>query len=177
MKKLIKYFQIIAVVGFIIVEELGWKKIGEPVYNSIKQLKVMEHFKRWVSTVENRYLVLIIFMKPFILMEVFSAFGLIAFGSGHLIAGVLLYSIKFALTVPVVVIFNTAKDTLVSFFIIRYTYGIILNFKRSDVFRGTKSRIKEIKENLKALRVKMFGDKKSEFIEEMEVIYTKVKKI
>jgi len=136
--KVLHYIKLLLVALFIVFEELAWNRIGEPAYNAIKSLQIMEKFKNWVADINHRYLLLLIFMIPFVLMEGASLAAFKAWGSGLLFTGIGLYSMKLLLTAPVVIIFNTGKKTLVSFWLIKYIYGMILNMKKSDIFRSVK---------------------------------------
>ncbi len=66
--KVLHYIKLLLVALFIVFEELAWNRIGEPAYNAIKSLQIMEKFKNWVADINHRYLLLLIFMIPFVLM-------------------------------------------------------------------------------------------------------------
>ena len=144
-----RYIKILFVVLFIIFEEIAWKRIGEPAYIAIQSLKIMDRFKLWIADISHRYMLLGVFIIPFILMEVSSIYAGAALFSGSIIMGLGLYAIKLILTAPVVIIFNAGKETLVSFWAIKYGYGMILRLKRSKTFRSVKSFTAKLKINSK----------------------------
>lgn len=147
-KKIWKFIKIILVLGFLLVEQLFWEKFAKPFYEALALHHFVDDFRVWVSNVQNKYFLLVLFIIPFILMEVCSTYGLILMGAGHVEFGAFLYSLKLVLTFPVVIIFNVGKDILTEFFIIRYVYGSILRFKRSRTFRGVKRTVTEVYEEV-----------------------------
>ena len=174
--KVIKYLKILVVVLFILVEEIAWNKIGKPAYIAVKSLKIMKRFKEWVANVENRWALLAIFITPFGVMEIFSLLSLQAFASGAIITGIGLYTFKLALTAPVVIIFTTAKTELVSFFPIRYSYGTILKFKRSNTFRKVKKFSAKLKEEFVMFKDE-YLDGDAELGDELKKMYEHIKKV
>jgi hypothetical protein len=171
MNRLMKYLKFLLVILFIIFEEVIWNKIGKPAYTLVKNLKIMQRFKNWVSNVKHRYLVLGIFMIPFILMEVSSLFAISALTKGMIYTGIGLYTVKILLTAPVVIIFNSAKSQLVSFWIIKYSYGMILRFKRSATFR----RVKQITKDVSEFKKEYMGS--GELKAELKNLYVKIKQV
>ena len=138
MKTISKYLKVILVTLFIIFEEIAWRRIGEPAYKAVSALQIMDNFKSWVSDINHRYLLLLVFIVPFVLMEGASALAFKAWGSGLIFSGLAIYSIKLILTAPVVVIFNTGKEILLTFWVIRTVYGWIEALKNSKTFKGIK---------------------------------------
>ena len=171
-----KYIKVFLVLSFIIFEEIVWNKIGKPAYESVKSLKIMYRFKEWVSQVENRYTILIIFLTPFVLMEVFSIMAIKAFATGAIITGIGLYVFKIVLTAPVVIIFNSAKPELVSFPPIRFGYDSILKLKRSVTFRSVKKYIKSLKVEVRKFK-KEYLDGDVSFLDELKKMYQDIKKL
>lgn len=181
MKKLLTqishYIKIILVLLFIIIEDLTWNKIGEPVYRRIKALQIMQKFRTWVLNVKHRYALLAIFLSVFLLMEITSTLGLILVGTGAIYTGVLLYSAKIFLTVPAVVIFNTGKKTLLTFWIIRFVFSLIIHMKRSRVFRLAKTQFRNIKSSITKFKKYYFPDTvKSTFTRSFKILYRYLKR-
>jgi len=178
-KNLIEFIGLVilylVVLLFIVFEELLWKKIGLPVHLKIKSLKIMMRFEEWVKDVNNRYVLLTVFLAPFVLMEIVGTLGIMAIGSGAIITGLGFYVIKGLLTIPVVSIFNTGKKELTSFQLIRQGYYVIIWFKRDRTYRKAKRAIKVIIKNLSEFSEEVFdGDAriKNSFIK----IYKNIKK-
>lgn len=174
--KIMKYLKIFLVVMFIIFEEIIWNKIGQPIYNKIKTLKIMDRFKVWVSNVKNIYVILVIFLGLFIGMEIVTLLALKAFATGAIVIGIGLYVIKILMVVPVVIIFNEAKKQLVTFLPIRYVYGMVLNFKRSKTFREIKRFIAKLRIELNRF-VEEYLDGDEDLLTELKKIYNNIKNI
>mgnify|MGYP001118583441 CR=1 FL=1 len=176
MTRMSKYLKVLFVLLFILFEEIVWNRIGEPAYNLVRSLKIMDKFRNWVSQVKNRYLVLIIFIKPFIIMEAMSIVAISYLASGSIMLGLFFYLIKILMTIPVVIIFNSCKEQLISFFIIKYCYGMILRFKRSTTFKMVKVYTTAIREQVGIFRDEYLkGD--GSFKEELTKIYKNIKSI
>ena len=173
----IKYLKIGGVLLFIIFEEIAWNRIGRPAYIKVKSLKIMTRFEYWVTDFENRYVLLLIFIVPFIMMEIMSVLALKALASGAIVICLGLYAIKIFLTVPVVIIFNVSKQQLVSFYPIRYIFGMILNFKRSYTFRSVKKYIKILKVEFETFKNDYLDGDETNLLDEIKKIYNNIKKM
>lgn len=171
------YIQIALVVIFILFEEIAWKRLGEPAYEAIKSLKVMDKFKAWIADINHRYILLAIFLIPFALMEVSSIYAGAALFSGAVITGLGLYAIKLLLTAPVVIIFNSGKKILVSFWLIKYGYGTILNLKRSKIFRTVKKFTAKLKESFATFKSDYLNSTDGDFSESIKKMYSDIKKV
>lgn len=175
--KITKYLKITSVVLFILFEEIAWNRIGKPAYLKVKSLKIMNRFQEWVSNFENRYILLAIFLTPFIMMEAASIVALKAFATGAIVTGIGLYTIKILLTAPVVIIFNASKKQLVSFYPIRYGFGMILRFKRSSTFRRVNHYIKCIKVEISNFKNDYLDGDETNLLDELKKLYSDIKKI
>ncbi len=175
--KIMKYVKITLVILFILFEEIAWNRIGKPAYIKVKSLKIMNRFHLWISDFENRYILLVIFLMPFLLMELLSLIALKALATGAIVMGIGLYTIKILLTAPVVIIFNAAKKQLTSFYPIRYGYGSILQFKRSTTFRNVKHYISAIKAEIILFKNDYLDGDESNLFDELKKLYQEIKKI
>jgi hypothetical protein len=140
-----KYIKLFLVAIFIIFEDLIWHRIGQPIYEAVKSLGIMARFRSWVAEVKHRYALLAIFLAPFIIMEIVGLLSLKAFAVGAIILGITLYIFKVLLTIPVVIIFNTAETELRSFYVIDWGYCLILKIKQSETFLTIKQYVATIK--------------------------------
>lgn len=171
-----KYLKIIGVVLFIIFETILWDKVGLPIYNKIKSFKIMERFKDYITNVEHEYLLLLIFITPVFVDIILTYLFGIAMATGLLFTAIGIYVLKAVMSVLMVVIFNIGKKQLTKFYLIRYSYGCILNFKRSQTFRKVGEYTKSLKNELSSFKDNYLnGD--SEFKEEVQRIYNNIKKI
>lgn len=173
----VRYIKILFVVLFIIFEEIAWKRIGEPAYIAIQSLKIMDRFKLWIADISHRFMLLGVFLIPFVLMEVSSIYAVKSLATGAVITGLGLYAIKLLLTAPVVIIFNAGKETLVSFWVIKYGYGIILRFKRSKTFRSVKRFTAKFKAELKIFKDEYLNSANGDFSKSINKMYKDLKNI
>jgi hypothetical protein len=169
--------KLLVVLLFILFEEIAWKRIGEPVHNIISSLKIMNRFKLYISDIKHRYILLGIFIIPFVLMEITSIYAGASLLSGAIIMGIGLYMIKLFLTIPVVIIFNIGKDILISFWLIKYGYGMILRFKRSNAFRSVKKFTKKLKKEWSVFKEEYLNVEDGDFVESIKKMYQVLKKV
>lgn len=178
-KYLLKPILYILILGFILIEEYAWNKAFKLVYLKVKDLKLMIKFKYYLIYQDNRYVLLTIFLLPFVLMEGFSILGVFLIGKGMIAAGIIIYLFKLLITIPVVIIFNSAKKKLVSFFIIKFGYFYILKFKRSKIFRNVKHKMHDfklkVKEQWLSLKKEISIDNKISLKKLFKKVYFRIK--
>lgn len=171
-RKIWHFIKVLLVVLFIIIEDLTWKRVGEPIYRRFKALEMMLKFKNWVSSVNHRYTLLTIFLSVFILMEITSTIGLILIGTGAIVTGALFYMMKVFLTVPAVVVFNVGKKPLLSFWFIRVVFILLIRMKRSKIFRKAKSQFRNFKLTFIQFKESYIKHKKkNSFLSSIQAIY------
>lgn len=141
---------------YIILEEYIWNRIFKYIYLKIKSFNLLARFNSFIKSINNRYLILLIFILPFVFMEVFATLGLIMAAKGLVVLGTFLYILKLFLTVPVVIIFNSAKKKLLSFYIMKISYYGLIKIKRNKIFRNIKRKIKHLKKFFKDSIQKLF---------------------
>lgn len=174
---IVHYIKVFIVVIFIVFEEIAWKRLGEPAYNAIKSLKIMDRFKEWIADIDHRYKLLVVFLIPFVLMEISSIYAGSELVSGSIFKGLGLYSTKLMLTAPVVIIFNYGKKILVSFWVIKYGYGAVLNLKRSKTFRSVKIFIGTLKESINGFNADYLNSMDGNFSESIKKMYLDLRKV
>lgn len=162
-KYIIKPMVYLFVMLFIVFEEYIWDKIFKYIYIKIKNLDLISDFKEYLLKEDNRYIILLIFLLPFMIMEGVSILGLIFIGKGFIILGLSMYLIKILATIPVVIIFNSGKKRLLSFYLIKLGYFLILKFKRSKIYRNTKKNIINYKNDFKKVILIKFKEIKAIF--------------
>lgn len=136
---------------YLVIEEYLWQRIFRHIYLKIKAFNLLYKFNSYIKKQNNRYYLLLIFIIPFVLMEILATIGVFLTAKGLVILGVIFYSLKLLLTVPVVIIFNSSKKKLLSFYLIRISYFGIIKIKRNEIFRNTKRKIRILKLYLKEL--------------------------
>jgi len=177
--KIFDYFLYLIIFGFILFEEYIWNLIFKDIYLYIKNLNIFSKLKLFLNTIENRYLLFIIFSIPFFGMEYSGYLAGLSLVDGKIFYVFLFYSIKVLFTIPVVIIFNAAKKKLLSFKIIFWSYLLILKIKSSKYYRNIKKKIFEIKNSDTILNVKnkinLLFEKESKIKKKLKIFYNKIK--
>jgi len=155
-KKLLRriYFliQISLILIYLLLEEVIWDNIAEPIVLYFKSLKIAKRVELFLKK-QNRYTVLVIFLSMFVIAEGLGLLSPVFVAKGLAFMGIVLYGIKIILATFAFWIFNTQKDTLLSFEFIDYSYKKITYYlkkiKSSDLYLSTLLIIKKIKTYLK----------------------------
>lgn len=144
---------------YIFLEDISVNLIVKPIENWLSKfnlaIKIAEIIKR-----QNKYLILLLFLLPFLGMEVMGFYALQLLAIKKYFSGIFLYIFKFYLTIPTIFIFRLTKKTLTKFIIIRIGYFYILKiqrfwlYKRIIVLKNTiknnvLNQIAKLKENFK----------------------------
>ena len=164
-KKLFSPILYILIGGFILLEEYIWNKIFKSIYLKVKSLNIIFNFKKYLLREDCRYILLFIFMIPFISMELLSLLALNLIANGLVVIGLLTYLSKIILTIPVVIVFNSAKKKLLSFRVIYVVYSFIIKLKRSYIYINIKKFSKKVKLEISVLKFNFFKNIKSFFKE------------
>ncbi len=158
LNKLLFIFKSILIVIYIILEELIWERFAEPIYDYIKELRVFKRLELLLRG-RNRYIVLILFLFPFIVGELLGLYSAVVALKGYILFSVLLYIFKLIVISFSFWLFNIEKDKILSFILINYSYKKILTFiswiKTRDIFITTKIGILKIKRYSKELFIKL----------------------
>jgi len=113
--------------------ELGFKKTA----NKFKATKLATWFEKKVKEM-NKYVVLLIFGIPFILMEGLGVFAATFLLSGHYWIFIILYAIKFMFFIPVHFILHVGEEQLMSIPWFKRRYEIVIAvlewFKKSQTY-------------------------------------------
>jgi len=173
--KIFKYLKILGVVLFIIFEEVLWNNVAVPIYNNIVSLRITHRFREYITSIEKKYLLLLIFITPVFVDIILSVMFTSAMAHGLLFAAIGIYIIKALVSIIMIIIFQIGKKQLTEFYLIRYSYGLILKLRRSKTFRRVKIYSTKIKNELNKFKVNYInGD--SEITKEINSIYDNLKK-
>lgn len=83
----------ILVTVYIVLEELVWENIAEPIYSFIHGLSILQKAEALIQGL-NRHVLLALFLGLFIQVELLGLFALKLVGTGKVIAGTVLYAAK-----------------------------------------------------------------------------------
>ena len=85
-ERIINFVLTFLVFVYIIFEELIWDRLAKPIFSYISKLELFKDFEPKILAL-NSYLILFIFLIPFIIVELLGAYAGILFISGHIFLG------------------------------------------------------------------------------------------
>ncbi len=147
--KLLKFIEIILILCYLIIEEVLWVRIGLPIYRQLHKIQLLQHFEEYAEKKMNPWLLFILFLVPFVLMEIIGLISGKMFISGHFIWGILLYIGKGLFTPLVVFIFNAGKSKLLTFKIVKWSYHFILWLQQTVLYQSIIEKIGKLKIRIK----------------------------
>jgi hypothetical protein len=137
---------------YIVLEELVWENIAEPIYAFIHGLALLQKAEAFIVTL-NRHVVLVLFLALFIQVELLGVFALKLIGTGKVIAGTMLYAGKIPVAAFTFWLFRVSKEKLMSFGWFQQAYDqiivIIEKIKLSFIHQRIAARLKAVNEWLK----------------------------
>ncbi len=159
-KRLLFAIQIILVVIFIVLEEVIWERIAEPIYDYLQGLHVLQALQERLKPV-NRYAVLVIFLVLLIGVEAAGVAAGVLAVRGMVVSAALLYGLKIPIAGFVFWLFRVSEDKLLSFGWFRWSYERIMAFfawiKSREIYQETLDLTHRAKEALKRFRVRYFS--------------------
>jgi len=181
MKKIVKAFQLILILIFIIYEEIIWEGIAQPIYNYVHSLNLVQRLEKYLSKV-NAYVALFIFISLLVVVEIAGILSGILVVNGKLLMGGFLYIAKIPLAAFTFWIFKVTKFKMLSFDLVAWIYKRIMAFMKwlkaletyqdlIKVLRLTKERLKGY---FKAFKDRFFPQK-SGFVERLKKMYRAIK--
>jgi hypothetical protein len=173
-KKIINIFLTFLVFTYIIFEELIWDRLAKPIFSYISNLELFKDLEPKILAL-NSYLILFIFLIPFIIVEFLGIYAGILFVSGKILLGIVLYISKIPIAVVIFWFFNIAKDILLQFrwlnFIYKNLISIIDKIKHSKIYLMIQDKTSMIKDEIK----KRFFTSKIDFKQNLIEIYKLLK--
>lgn len=143
----------ILVAIYIVLEELVWENIAEPIYRFIHSLVILQRVELFIVRLD-RHILLVIFLALFIQVELLGLFALKLIGTGKVIAGTALYAGKIPVAAFTFWLFRVAQEQLMTFVWFKKSYDltiwIIDGIKSSSIYLRIVARIKTVKEWFKS---------------------------
>ncbi|MGJ0485578.1 MAG: hypothetical protein ACR65R_13775 [Methylomicrobium sp.] len=137
---------------YIVLEELVWDNIAEPIYRFIHGLKILQKPEEFIRRL-NRHLLLALFLALFIQVELLGLFALKLIGTGKVISGTVLYAGKIPVAAFTFWLFRVSKEKLMTFEWFKKTYDlailVIEKIKLSAIHQSIAAKFKAVKEWLK----------------------------
>ena len=142
----------ILVTIYIVLEELIWENIAEPIYTFIHGLSIVHEVEEFINEL-NRHVLLVLFLALFIQVELLGIVALQMIGTGNVIAGAAFYAGKIPVAAFTFWLFRISKEKLMTFEWFEQAYdfvmSIIVKIKMSSIHQRIAARLKSVKEWLK----------------------------
>ena len=150
--KITDIFLGLLVTVYIVLEELVWENIAEPIYSFIHGLKILQKVEESIYRL-NRHALLVLFLALFTQVELLGIFALKLIATGKVFTGTMLYAGKIPLAAFTFWLFRLSKEKLFTFGWFRQTYDVVIasidTIKTSAIYRRVAARIKSVKDWLK----------------------------
>jgi hypothetical protein len=142
----------ILVTVYIILEELVWENIAEPIYRFIHSLAILQKPEEFIRRLD-RHVLLAMFLGLFIQVELLGLFALQLIGTGKVVAGAMLYAGKIPVAAFTFWLFRISKEKLMTFEWFKKTYDLVIlvieKIKLSAIHQSIAAKFKDVKEWLK----------------------------
>ena len=169
-QKIVNIFLTILVFIYIIFEELIWDRLAKPIFSYISDLELFRNLEPKILAL-NTYLILFIFLIPFIIIELLGIYAGILFVSGNILLGIVLYLSKIPVAVVIFWFFNITKDVLLQFRWLNFIYKnlilIIEKIKHCKIYVMIQHKASIVKDEIK----KLFFTSKTDFKQKVIDIY------
>lgn len=157
--KIVDIILAILVTIYIVLEELIWENIAEPIYIFIHGLAILQKAEEFVYKL-NRYILLVLFLALFINVELLGIFALKLIGSGEVTIGTTLYAGRIPLVAFTFWLFRLSKEKLLTFNWFKQAYEFVISIidriKLSSIHQRIAARFKIVKEWFKS-RLSMYN--------------------
>ena len=157
----IKSFESILVIGYILFEELIWNIFAKPIYQYFKSLVALDSLKKTFLEM-NRYLLLSVFILILAITEVQGFAAGFFFLQGNIVIGFFVYISKIPVAAFTFWLFDLTKDQLMTFEWLKASYhyilGLIHKFTSSSIYIYIKARTNIVRKNIKSKISSFSGD-------------------
>ena len=179
--KITSLLQLILIIIYIIFEELIWEGIAKPIYLYVHSLKIMQRVELRLQQ-SNRYVILVIFLFMFVLVEAAGIYAGILIVGGQIALALALYISKIPITAFTFWLFRVTEDKLMQFGWFKWLYDWIMRaiewLKTREMYVKTMERLREVKQSIKktfqSMKEKYFANE-SPFISKIKSLYKTVK--
>jgi hypothetical protein len=142
----------ILVTVYIVLEELVWENIAEPIYRFIHSLAILQKPEEFIRKLD-RHMLLVMFLVLFVQVELLGLFALQLIGTGKVAAGTMLYAGKIPVAAFTFWLFRISKEKLMTFGWFKRSYELILliieKIKFSAIYQKIAARLKQVRAWLK----------------------------
>lgn len=157
----IKVFESIIVIGYIIFEELIWNVFVKPVVHYIKSLVIFDTLQTTFLEM-NRHLLLTVFIVILLITEVLGLVSGVCLVNGYIFTSIGVYACKIPVAIFTFWLFDLTKDKLMTFQWLKKSYeyimGLLEKLVNSSIYIYIKTKKVEIKAKFKSLVLQYFGE-------------------
>lgn len=139
---------------YLVLDELIWERIAEPIYQFIHGLKVLQQVERILQQ-QNRYVILSFFLLLFAIVEGLGIVAIALFTEGQVLIATVVYVSKVPIAAFTFWVFRITQDKLMTFVWFKWCYdglqALLLKIKSSTVYLNIKTRLHNVKAWVKGL--------------------------
>jgi hypothetical protein len=152
--KVINALLTVLVFIYLVLEELVWERIAEPIYGFIHGLKILQKVEILIHSL-NRYTLLACFLGLFAAVELLGVIAIGLFAQGQVLIATVIYVGKIPIAAFTFWVFQIAKDKLLTFAWFKFCYewllAQLLKIKTSSNYVKIKASIVSVKTWVKNL--------------------------
>ena len=152
--------QVVLVLIFIVFEEAVWETIAQPIYDYIRDLRLLQAVRQRLLRL-NRYVLLVLFLVLLVSVEGAGLLAGVMAVRGNVLLGTLLYGAKIPIAAFTFWMFHATESKLLSFGWFKAAYEWIVSFfawiKSREIYRETMHSLHRIKERLRRFRQSRFS--------------------
>ncbi|MEQ1559046.1 MAG: hypothetical protein ABL933_08950 [Methyloglobulus sp.] len=138
----------VLVLLYLVLEELVWERIAEPIYQFIHGLKVLQKVEILLQGL-NRYAILGFFLLLFAFVEGLSIVAIGFIAQGQVLLATVIYAAKIPIAAFTFWVFRIIQDKLMTFAWFKWCYDglqtVLMKIKTSTIYINVKTRLHEIK--------------------------------
>jgi hypothetical protein len=153
-RKVINALLTVLVFIYLVLEELVWERIAEPIYEFIRELKILHKLEIFILKL-NRYALLVCFLALFAAVEILGVVAIGLFAQGQVLIGTVIYVGKIPIAAFTFWLFQIAKDKLLTFAWFKFCYEWLITqlhkIKTSAIYVNIKAKISSVKMWIKSL--------------------------
>jgi hypothetical protein len=139
---------------YLVLEELVWERIAEPIYGFIRELKILHKLEILILRL-NRYALLVCFLALFAAVELLGIIAIGLFAQGQVLIATIIYVGKIPIAAFTFWLFQIAKDKLLTFAWFKFCYEWLIaqlhTIKTSAIYVNIKAKISSVKTWIKSL--------------------------
>lgn len=156
LQTLIKPFEILLVIIYIVFEEIIWNTFAKPIFEAIKRFAWLDALKQTFLEM-NRYVLVSIFIVILLITEYMGILSLITIAENQVVLGVLIYALKIPIASFTFWLFELTKPKLLTFGWLKVTYEALMKgidfLLKTTIYQSIKAKVSFIRQRLHAFNL------------------------